>query len=295
MGEIRLANFYGTSGNDSITGSGSNDYISGGDGNDTIYGLDGADLIMGGKGNDWIGGGNGLDTIYGDAGDDIIRITDASDYSTSAGDVIDGGAGWDVISAATTTSGGTTCVIKLGKVSYVEELANTTSKSLVIEGSGTIDVSTITKYTTTGGSFVQIWGSSGNDTIKGFDLVEYSDAITGGSGNDQINGMAGNDYLLGMAGDDTLSGDAGNDTLTGYTGSDVFLFNYSLNQGSDRIQDYADGADKIRFTNSGGAGFGDLVLTDIGADCQISLASGGSTLLAGVNAATLDAGDFVFA
>ncbi|WP_269458828.1 hypothetical protein [Paracoccus aminovorans] len=116
--------------------------------------------------------------------------------------------------------------------------------------------------------------------------------MTGGSGNDSINGMGGNDYLFGMAGDDTLSGDAGNDTLTGYTGSDVFQFSYSLNQGSDRIQDYSDGNDKIRFTNSGGAGFGDLVLTDIGADCRISLASGGEILLAGVSAATLGAGDF---
>lgn len=289
-----MANFYGTSGNDSITGSGSNDYIFGGDGNDTIYGLDGADLIMGGSGNDWIAGGNGRDTIYGDAGDDIIRVTDASDYSTSAGDVIDGGAGWDVISAATTTSSGTTCVIRLGKVSYVEELQNTSSKNLIIEGSGLIDVSTIQKYSSSVSSFVQIWGGSGNDTINGFDFVSYSDTIIGGGGNDQINGMAGNDYLLGMTGDDTLSGDAGNDVLTGYTGNDTFLFKYNANEGSDRIQDYTDGSDKIRFAGAGGAGFGDLVLTDIGADCRIDLASGGSTLLVGVNSAALDAGDFIF-
>lgn len=46
-----MANFHGTSGNDSITGSGSNDYISGDAGNGPIYGLDGADLIMGESGN----------------------------------------------------------------------------------------------------------------------------------------------------------------------------------------------------------------------------------------------------
>lgn len=290
-----MANFYGSSGNDTITGSGSNDYISGGDGNDTIYGLDGADLIMGGRGNDVILGGNGRDTIYGDPGDDTIRVTDASDYSTSAGDVIDGGEGTDYIYAETTNSSGSLCTIRLGQVSFVEWLVNTTNKTLTIEGAGYIDVSTIKFYSTAGGALGQIWGGSGNDTIKGFDFSWHSDTITGGSGNDSINGMAGNDYLLGMAGDDTLSGDAGNDTLTGYTGSDVFLFNYSLNQGSDRIQDYADGTDKIRFTNSGGAGFGDLVLTDIGADCRITLASGGSIVLAGVNAAALDAGDFIFA
>lgn len=138
-----MANFYGSSGNDSITGSGSNDYISGGDGNDTIYGLDGADLIMGGRGNDVILGGNGRDTIYGDPGDDTIRVTDASDYSTSAGDVIDGGEGTDYIYAETTNSSGSLCTIRLGQVSFVEWLVNTTNKTLTIEGAGYIDVSTI--------------------------------------------------------------------------------------------------------------------------------------------------------
>lgn len=256
--------------------------------------MDGADLIMGGRGNDVILGGNGRDTIYGDAGDDTIRVTDASDYFTSAGDIINGGEGTDYIYAETTSSSGTLCTIRLGQVSFVEWLVNTTNKTLIIEGTGLIDVSTIKFYSTAGGSLGQIWGGSGNNTIKGFDFSWHSDTIIGGGGNDQINGMAGNDYLLGMAGDDTLSGDAGNDVLTGYTGNDTFLFKYNANEGSDRIQDYTDGSDKIRFTGAGGAGFGDLVLTDIGADCRIDLASGGSILLVGVNSAALDAGDFIF-
>lgn len=95
-----------------------------------------------------------------------------------------------------------------------------------------------------------------------------------------------------MAKDDTLSGDAGNDALTGYTGNDTFLFKYNANEGSGRIQDDTDGSGKIRFAS--GAGFGDLVLTDIGADCRINLTSGGSILLVGVSSAVLDAGDFIF-
>lgn len=95
-----------------------------------------------------------------------------------------------------------------------------------------------------------------------------------------------------MAKDDTLSGDAGNGALTGYTGNNTLLFKYDANEGSGRIQNDTGGSDKIRFT--GGAGFGDLVLTDIGADCRINLTSGGSILLLGVSSAVLDAGDFIF-
>lgn len=130
---------------------------------------------------------------------------------------------------------------------------------------------------------MQIWGGSGNDTINGFSSISYSDTISGGGGSDQINGMAK---------DDTLSGDAGNDALTGYTGNDTLLFKYNANEGSGRIQDYTDSSGKIRFAS--GAGFGDLVLTGIGADCRTHLPSGGSILLVSVSSAVLDAGDFIF-
>lgn len=289
-----MANYFGTDGNDSITGSGSNDFILGGDGNDTIYGLDGADLIMGGNGNDVISGGNGRDTIYGDTGDDTIRVTDAYDYSTSAGDEINGGEGVDYIYAETTSSTGSYCTIRLGEISYVEYLVNTTNKILSIEGSGLIDVSTISFYSSAGGALGGIWGSIGNDTIKGFSFTGHSDTINGGSGNDHIEGMAGDDYLLGMAGDDTLSGGTGDDQLSGHTGSDTFVFKYSANEGSDRIWVFTDGTDKIQLTDTGGSvTFDDLALTDTGSDCRIDLASGTTILLEGVSSAALDASDFI--
>lgn len=92
-----------------------------------------------------------------------------------------------------------------------------------------------------------------------------------------------------------MNGGLGNDSLVGDSGTDVFLFKYSAHEGADEILDYTDGTDKIRSTNTGGSvGFGDLVLTNIGADCQISLASGTIILIEGVSSAALDAGDFIF-
>ncbi|MBT0779655.1 hypothetical protein [Paracoccus sp. pheM1] len=289
-----MATYTGTSGNDRITGGTGNDFILGSAGNDTIYGMDGADIIMGGAGNDWIMGGNGKDTIYGDGGDDVIIVNDVRDYYSLAGDDISGGSGEDTIAAEATTSS-SLLVIKLGKVSWVEVLENRTNKELMVEGAGIIDVSSIGDYESAGGALGQIWGSSTNDTIYGFNFSWHSDTISGAAGNDLIHGMAGDDFLLGMAGNDTLSGGAGNDALAGYTGSDTFLFKYDSDEGNDRIMDFEGGTDRIQLTNTGGGvTFDDLVLTDVGADCRIDLASGTSILIVGVGSAALDAGDFIF-
>ncbi|WP_323716917.1 calcium-binding protein [Paracoccus aminovorans] len=318
---------YGYGGTDNLFGKSGNDYMDGGDGSDKLFGEDGHDTIIGGTGLDYIVGGNGndflcggddMDTLYGDDGDDYIDggkgmdyiyagygndtiVVDSSwDYMQLTGDNIDGGAGIDIIHAIDSSGTGSSFSIRLGNIAYVEKLHNTSaSKSLSIEGSVTIDLSKISEFTTAGGAMGWIYGGSRDDTIKGFNLaavgIRDGDSIYGGAGNDAIYGYAGNDLFDGGAGNDTLVGGVGNDRSFGGTGADTFQFKYDANEGADRIEDYSDGTDRIRFTNTGGTvGFGDLALTDIGADCRIDLASGGSVLLVGVSSAVLDAGDFIF-
>lgn len=59
---------------------------------------------------------------------------------------------------------------------------------------------------------INVFITSGNDTIEGTD------------GNDYIDGLAGNDNLYGGAGDEILIGNSGNDHLVGGEGSDTYIF-----------------------------------------------------------------------
>lgn len=64
---------------------------------------------------------------------------------------------------------------------------------------------------------LNIYGSTGNDVLKGFEKNDY---IVGGAGNDSLWGNGGTDRLVGGDGNDTLVGGAGNDTLYGQNGND---------------------------------------------------------------------------
>jgi len=93
--------FIGTSGADSITGTGADeslkgragaDRLGGGPGRDTIDGGLGADIIRGGAGADTLNGGPGRDIIGGGAGADTIN-------GGAGDDIIQGGAGRDFVAA----------------------------------------------------------------------------------------------------------------------------------------------------------------------------------------------------
>lgn len=73
--------YYGTSGDDRISGTwwgnriygfGGDDILSGYGGNDTIYGGGGDDDIYGGSGSDVLLGGSGWDYLYGGSGSDAF-------------------------------------------------------------------------------------------------------------------------------------------------------------------------------------------------------------------------------
>src|SRR5256885_849188 len=67
-----MANFSGTTGNDTLIGGNENDFMAGDSGDDSIVGGGGNDTIFGDGGNDRIEGGAGNDSISGGGGQDDI-------------------------------------------------------------------------------------------------------------------------------------------------------------------------------------------------------------------------------
>ncbi|WP_081397714.1 VCBS domain-containing protein, partial [Achromobacter xylosoxidans] len=65
-----------------------------------------------------------------------------------------------------------------------------------------------------------IYGQGGNDTLYGDD---GNDIIYGGAGDDKLYGGEGNDVLHGGSGNDTLEGGNGNDLLIGGKGDDILI------------------------------------------------------------------------
>lgn len=83
---------FGTTGNDSLTGTEQNDSIFGLANNDNLSGLGGNDALFGGTGDDSLDGGFGNDLLYGDDGNDSL-----GDFS-GGDDILFGGAGNDNLS-----------------------------------------------------------------------------------------------------------------------------------------------------------------------------------------------------
>lgn len=125
-------------------------------------------------------------------------------------------------------------------------------------------------------------GGAGDDFING---NRGNDTVNGGTGNDFVRGGQDNDLLLGGDGNDVLCGDLGTDTLTGGAGADAFLLRVDDAAG-DVITDFSV-ADGDRIALVGSVATSDAVLTTVGGDVQIALASG--PVLGLVRSSTVDA------
>ena len=139
-----------------IVGTVGNDLLAGTALPDAITGLAGKDTITGELGNDAIDGGEGDDLLNGGSGNDTLT----------------GGAGNDI-------------------ADYRGAITNTTAVNVNLQ----TGVATQGPDTDTLISIEAIFGSSGNDVIRGFDGLEakYGDTIRGGAGNDTLDGGTGND------------------------------------------------------------------------------------------------------
>jgi Ca2+-binding RTX toxin-like protein len=192
-----------------LTGNSAANSLSGGDGDDTLIGGVGADTLNGGNGSDWadysgsaagirsdlniataqLAGGDslgdvliGIENVRGSAFDDLI-------YSSTAANIIEGGAGIDSVSYV------------YGSAVNVNLATNTHSGGYAA-GDSLIGIEVV-------------YGSHGNDTI------------TGDANDNYLYGLNGNDSLVGGEGNDTLEGGAGVNTMVGGAGDDVYYVNFS--------------------------------------------------------------------
>ncbi|NBT32392.1 MAG: calcium-binding protein, partial [Rhodobacteraceae bacterium] len=132
-------------------------------------------------------------------------------------------------------------------------------------------------------------GNVGHDALFG---GEGNDAIRGGAGNDAINGDAGKDNLFGDEGQDTINGGAGNDKLTGGADADTFVF--ELGGGSDVINDFEVGIDKIDLSDFALTAFDPAATYDY-VDGNLVITFDGGEVLTVLNVeGTIAFSDFIF-
>jgi len=131
-------------------------------------------------------------------------------------DVMDGGAGFDILSYASSATG-VYVSLATGDAWGGNAAGDVFRNFEGLRGSGAHD---------------SLIGSNGDDVMFGF------------RGNDMLRGGGGNDRLLGEEGDDTLTGGNGLDVLRGGSGADLFRYHDIAEstvaaRGRDRLMDFA--------------------------------------------------------
>jgi Ca2+-binding RTX toxin-like protein len=260
-------NFYGTSGDDVLTGGISDDELYGLKGNDTLNGGAGSDYLSGGEGDDTVIGEDGNDTLFGEEGDDNLNAGAGDDYlaGNDGDDIVVGGSGSDVLVGGVgndTLTGGLDAdrfefiVSQTGDDKILDFLSG--GDTIVI--SGDVDEDVTEQFVASGienpdGTFTYNIGPDTSFTVNtaltvdDIELQFSSERVSvvgteGGDSNlngtifgDILQGLNGNDTISGFSGNDLLIGGQGDDVLTGGTGFDAFEFN-ELGIGNDIITDF---------------------------------------------------------
>ncbi|MEK0084263.1 calcium-binding protein [Benzoatithermus flavus] len=196
---------HGGAAHDLINGDDGRDRIEGEGGDDVVYAGNGDDLVLGGAGDDVLAGEAGRDRLYGGAGDDELRDGYGSDR---ANDLVDGGAGFDIVSYDGDTHG---LRVDLATQRAVQgsEVDRLVGIEGVIGSSGPGDL-----ILGDAGANSLATGLGGADRVFG---RGGDDVLTGGAARALLDGGAGGDVVTGGAGDDTVRGGAGADRLSGGT------------------------------------------------------------------------------
>lgn len=191
--------FFGTDGDDTLSGTWRRDRLWGFGGNDSLLGTDGDDTLEGGV---------GLDVMTGGAGDDVYIVENPSDTVEELA-----GQGFDTVLAESDFSIQGTDVewLEMTDADHHTGVGNDLRNYL---------------YSSVSGS--SLFGEGGNDEMFG---RNGGDSLHGGAGNDHILGREGDDLLAGDDGDDELRADEGNDVLVGGAGNDRLYGD----KGSDRL------------------------------------------------------------
>lgn len=281
--------------------SGGNDIIRTGAGNDTLLGGGGNDLLDSGSGIDRVNGGAGLDTWQADLGQVAAAITiDLNAPSTYRGSgrvaQIEGlhlttGRGADRITGH--RDAGLSDTISTGAGADVIRLhAGGTDR--VTGGTG-VDTLILTYAVATNDVWLRGLTASDDGGWSGmFNGMGGTDVLFSGIERFSFTDLSGgNDIIETATGADTISGGMGNDDLTGGLGDDQFVYDRTRHEGADILRDFGAGADRIVLS---GGSMADVQITAVnnGADARITLGSGTSLLLLGVDAGSLGAEDFIF-
>jgi hypothetical protein len=226
-----IGSLFGGEGNDAVKNSGS------------ITGT--VDL---GGGDDSFTGGNRTEIVVDGAASDTVKLGGGDDFYFSIGnfnqaedgvDVIDGGAGFDSINAASATD---SVYINLDNKAH--------DFTPFLPGAGLIAGNTATGIGLSVDSirnFEHVVCGSGSDIVYG---NATGNLLVGGGGYDTLAGFGGNDVLIGGDSGDALWGGIGRDYLTGGEGVDYFQFAAIAESKltattRDAIMDFESGIDRI--------------------------------------------------
>lgn len=248
-------------------------------GNDTLIGggAERGNQLFGGDGNDSLVGGEMGDLLDGGAGDDTLSAEDFAIFT--------GGTGVDTFLFDSTSGGGVTDFtsgsdrIRLDARSLAELGASGTLAAgdarfhAAAGATGGHDADDRLVYNTATGDLY--YDADGNGAIEASVIATLTSGgapaalsatdITVDNGGTSQTGTAGNDSLVGGSGNDLLNGLAGNDTLAGLGGHDTL----DGGSGTDRMEGgdgddtyYATSGDVIVELAGLGTGMFDTVIAD---------------------------------
>ena len=223
--ETGALRYFGTAGDDFLSGSEYGELIEGRGGNDTLFGNAGDDVLVGGEGSDLLIGGAGAD-IYvfsaeeGAGNSALIAAGDRVQLTgLSRSSVVMTRDEWNLYITVMDTGASLTLQSASGLPG--EEGWRTTLEF----GDGSVwlpeNIVNTSPYV----------GTSGDDVLNG---SEFGDQIFAVGGNDIVYGNDGNDVLYGGTGQDTLYGGTGNDSYIVADAGDVLVEN--AGEGDDSVE-----------------------------------------------------------
>lgn len=257
-------NVTGGSGNDSIAGNGLDNVLHGGNGDDTIEGGNGADTMNGGAGVDTLSYsavGVGItvqlwnNSASGGAATGDVVLNFENVIGGSAGDLLEGNGAANLLSGG---NGDDTINGFNGNDTIIGGLGADN-----LNGSAGIDT---LSYQGSGAVVVRLWNNTATGGHATGDVIANFENVIGGNGQDRLEGNGGANVL---------EGSGGNDTMVGGGGADFFDFRDG--SGSDQVNDFAVGTDKLRYF--GGYSSSDISFSAAGANTLVTLVPTGDTVL----------------
>jgi len=249
--------YYGTTGDDTLSGSSAAD---------TLYGDAGDDVLEGGRRADRLDGGLGADTLSGGTGKDTFVFNQLADSTRGQLDVITDfsvtGDRLDLSALGIDHVGdGRDGSVAL---SYVAAEHRTYLSHFAADGTEDFRLALHGDFRTrlTDSKFVALHeGTAGDDTLSWFGTADAG-LIRGGDGDDVLEGGRGGGRLDGGAGADTLTGGGGADVFIYHQVSDSFVNDRTGIASVDRLTDYSFGyglvsGDRIDVSELGFTGMGD--------------------------------------